>query len=59
MLFFQQKSGYDENEVLSWFGIILMVSFRDINKTCALAKISRPAEFEMNVLNLKLAIGLY
>ena len=57
MLFFQQKS--HENEVLSWFGINLMVSFRDITKSCASAKISRPAEFEMSVVNLKLAIGLY
>ena len=57
MLFFNKTIVCGVNEVLSWFGINLMVSFRDITKTCALAKISRPAEFEMNVLNLKL--GLY
>ena len=44
--FFNQKVDYDVNEVLSWFGINLMVSFQDItqNMFCILTKISHQAD---------------
>ena len=44
--FFDQKFDSGVNEVLSWFGINLMVSFQDItqNMFCNLAKISHPAD---------------
>ena len=44
--FFNQKLHNGENEVLSWFGLNLMVSFKDItqNMFCNLAKISHLAD---------------
>ena len=46
--FFNQKSDNCVNEVLSWFGINLMISFQDItlNMFCNLAKISHQADLE-------------
>ena len=47
--FFNQKFDNVVNEVLSWFGINLMVSFQDItqNMFCNLAKNSNPADLEI------------
>ena len=47
--YFNQKFDDGVNEVLSWFGINLMVSFQDIsqNMFCNLAKISHPADLEI------------
>ena len=59
--FFNQRFDSGVNEVLSWFGINLMVDFQDItqNKFCDLAKISHPADLEIYYFNLELAIELY
>ena len=58
--FFNQKFDNGMNEVLSWFGIIWMVSFQDIthNMFCNLSKISHPADLEIYYFNLELAIEL-
>ena len=47
--FFNQKFDNGVNEVLSWFGINLIVSFPDNaqNMFCNLAKISHPADLEI------------
>ena len=57
--FSNQKFDYVVNEVLSWFGIDLMVSFQDItqNMFCILAKISQLADLEIYYFNLERAIG--
>ena len=46
---FNQKLDNAMNEGISWFGIILVVSFQDItqNKFCNLAKIPHPADLEI------------
>ena len=61
ILFFNQWFDHGVNEVLSWFGINLMVSFQDTtqNMFCNLAKISHPADLGIYYLNLELAIELY
>ena len=58
--FFNQKFDNGMNEVLSWFGIIWMVSFQDItqNMFCNLSIISHPADLEIYYFNLELAIEL-
>ena len=59
--FFHQKFDNGMNIGLSWFGINLVVSFEDItqNMFCNLATISHPADLEICLLNLELAIELY
>ena len=59
--FFNQKFDNGVNEGLSWFGINLIVSFRDITQNMFgnLAKISHPADLEICLFNLELAIELY
>ena len=59
--FFNQRFDSGVNEVLSWFGINLMVDFQDItqNKLSDLAKISHPADLEIYYFNLELAFELY
>ena len=59
--FFNQKFDYGVNEVPSWFGINLMVSFQDItqNTFCILAKISHPADLEIYYFKLERATELY
>ena len=59
--FFNQRFDNGVNEVLSWFGINLMVDFQDIsqNKLCDLAKISHPADLEIYYFNLELAFEVY
>ena len=56
-----QKFDNGVNELLSWFGINLMVDFQDIsqNKLCDLAKISHPADLEIYYFNLELAFEVY
>ena len=59
--FFSQKLDYGVNEVLSWFGIKLMVSFQDNtqNMFCNLTEISHPADLEIYYFNLELNIELH
>ena len=59
--FFNQRFDSGVNEVLSWFGINLMVDFQDItqNKLSDLAKISHPADLEIYYFNLELAFEVY
>ena len=59
--FFNQRFDNGMNEVLSWFGIIRMVSFQDITQYmfCILSKISNRADLEIYYFNLELAIELY
>ena len=56
--FFNQKFDKGVNEGLNRFGINLMVSFQDItqNMFCNLAKISHPADLEIGLFNLELAM---
>ena len=56
-----KKSDNGVDEVLSWLGINLMVSFQDIiqNMFCNLAKISHLVDLEIYFFNLELAIELY
>ena len=58
---FNQKFEYSVNEVLSWFGIYLMVSFQDNtqNMFCILAKISHSADLEIHYFDLEHATELY
>ena len=55
--FFNKKFDNGVNEVISLFGINLMVSFLQ-NMFCKLAKMSHPADLEINFFNLELAIEL-
>ena len=57
----KQKFDNDVNEVLSWFGIDLMVSFQDIAQImfCNLAKTSHPADLQIYYFNSELAMELY
>ena len=59
--FFNRKLDDGVNDVLSWFGINLMVCFQDKpwGMFCNLAKVSHPAELEIGYFNLELAIELY
>ena len=57
--FSNQKFDDDVNEVLSWFGIYVMVSFQLQTLFCSLAEISHPAKIEIYYFNLELAIELY
>ena len=58
---FNQQFDYSVNEVLSCFGIYLMVSLQDITQSMfwILAKLSHPADLEIHYFNLKRAIDLY
>ena len=56
--FFNQKFDSGMYEVLSWFGINLMVSFH-VFIFCNLTDISHPADLDIFYINLELAIELY
>ena len=59
--FCNQRFDSGVNEVLSWFGINLMVDFQDItqNKLSDLAKISHPADLEIYYFNMEPAFEQY
>ena len=58
---FNQRFYNGVNEVLSWFGITLMVSFQDITQNLfrILGKTSHPADLEIYYFNVEHTIKLY